>query len=110
MLGKTLFGRDQLIGTAEYSFSLVPMRRRRIWKAHVPLGLEIATFVDAGIAWTESRDFGVKRARAGGGIGLRLLNPFTQVIRFDLGWSPEGEVKFHFATGLKPVRQRAPLR
>ena len=70
----------------------------------------IAGFVDAGIAWTESRDFALKRARAGGGVGLRLLNPFASVVRLDLGWSPEGGLRFHFAAGLKSARQRERLR
>lgn len=110
VLGKTLFGRNQLLGTVEHSYTLLPMRRFRLWKVEVPLGLGIATFLDAGIAWNEDRDLALKRARAGGGIGLRLLNPFTNVVRLDLAWSPEGGFRFHLAAGLKPVRQRDRLR
>jgi len=110
VLGKTLYGRDQLIGTVEYSYTVVPMRHFKLWKFTVPLGLQVCTFLDAGIAWTEPGDFALRRARAGGGVGLRLLNPFTDIVRLDVGWSPEGGLNFHFASGLKPVRQRDRLR
>ena len=66
-LGRTLFGRNQLIGTAEYSFRVVPMRRFDFWKLSFRLGLEVALFGDVGVAWSESRDLNTKRTRAGGG-------------------------------------------
>lgn len=109
-LGKTLYGKDQLIGTAEYSFNVLPLRRWDFWKFAVRLGLDFALFADAGIAWSESREFAMDRARAGGGVGLRLLVPGSEMVRFDVGWSPEGGFHFHFASGSKPVAQRNRLR
>ena len=110
VLGKTLYGKNQLIGTTEYSFNLMPIRHVGFWKLHFPLGLEIALFADAGIAWSEGRDFAMKRARAGGGAGLRILNPVTEMIRLDFGWSPEGGFQFHLGAWSKPTRSRDRLR
>jgi outer membrane protein insertion porin family len=109
-LGEELSGKNQLLGTAEYSVTLVPLRRWDIWKISLRLGLEAAVFADAGIAWTESRELAMKRARGGLGGGLRLLVPGSEMIRLDVGWSPESGFRFHFANGTKPKAQRARLR
>jgi outer membrane protein insertion porin family len=109
-LGRQLYGKNQLIGTAEYSFNLLPLRRWDIWKFPLRLGLEFALFADTGIAWSEPRDFALKRARAGAGGGLRLLVPGSEMVRFDVGWSEEGGFQFHFASGSKAAAQRLRLR
>ena len=109
-LGRTLFGRNQLIGTAEYSFRVVPQRRFDFWKLSFRLGLELALFGDVGVAWSESRDLNSKRTRAGGGAGVRLLIPGNEMVRVDFGWSPEGGFRVHLAGGTKPERQRGRLR
>ena len=67
-------------------------------------------FADAGIAWSESRDFTTRRARGGLGGGLRLLVPGSEMVRLDVGWSPDFGFNFHFANGTKPKAQRARLR
>jgi outer membrane protein assembly factor BamA len=74
-LGPSLNGKNQLLTTAEYNFKLVDLARRDFFKWSFSLGLELAVFADAGIAWSESHDFGWKRYRAGLGAGLRLLVP-----------------------------------
>ncbi len=109
-LGRTLFGRNQLLGTAEYSFRVVPMRRFDFWKLSFRLGLELALFGDVGVAWTESRDLNANRARAGLGAGVRLLIPGSEMVRVDVGWSPEGGFRLHLSGGTKPERQRQRLR
>jgi outer membrane protein insertion porin family len=109
-LGKRLFGKDQLIGTVEYSVNLMPLRRWDIWRFALRLGLDVAVFTDAGIAWSESRELAMNRARAGVGAGFRLLIPGSEMVRFDMGWSPEGGFQFHFASGSKPVAQRQRIR
>jgi outer membrane protein insertion porin family len=109
-LGVRLYGKNQLIGTAEYSVTLLPLRRWDIWKFALRLGLDAAVFTDAGIAWSEPRELAMNRARAGVGGGLRLLVPGTEMVRFDFGWSAEGGFHFHFASGAKPVAQRQRLR
>jgi outer membrane protein insertion porin family len=109
-LGDAFSGKNQLIGTAEYALTLVPLRRWDLWKISLRLGAELALFADAGIAWSESRDFALRRARGGVGGGLRLLVPGSEMVRLDVGWSPEYGFHFHFANGTKPNAQRARLR
>ena len=109
-LGEELSGKNQLLGTAEYSLTLIPLRRWDLWKISLRLGAEAAFFADAGIAWSESRDFAIRRTRGGLGGGLRLLVPGSEMVRFDVGWSPESGFHFHFANGTKPKAQRARLR
>jgi outer membrane protein insertion porin family len=109
-LSRELFGRNQMIGTVEYSYALVPQRRFDFWKFSFRLGLEVAVFGDVGVAWNESRDLSAKRTRAGMGSGLRILMPGSEMLRLDVGWSPEGGFHFHFAGDTKPNRQRRRVR
>jgi len=109
-LGHVLEGKDQLLGTVEYSVNLLPLRRWDIWKFALRMGLDFAVFSDIGIAWTDSRDLAADRARAGVGAGLRLLVPGSEMVRFDVGWSKDGGFHFHFASGSKPVAQRQRIR
>ena len=109
-LGEELSGKNQLLGTAEYSLTLIPLRRWDLWKISLRLGAELALFADAGIAWSDSPEFAMRRARGGLGGGLRLLVPGSEMVRFDVGWSPESGFHFHFANGTKPKAQRARLR
>ena len=109
-LGRELFGKNQLLGTAEYSINVVPLRRWDIWRFALRMGLDVALFSDVGIAWTDSRELAADRVRGGVGAGLRLLVPGSEMVRFDLGWSPEGGFHFHFASGSKPAAQRARIR
>jgi outer membrane protein insertion porin family len=109
-LGKRLYGKNQLIGTLEYSINVLPIRRWDLWKFSLRLGLDVALFTDAGIAWSEPGELAMNRARGGLGAGLRLLVPGAEMVRFDLGWSPEGGLQFHFGNGSKPAAQRPRLR
>jgi outer membrane protein assembly factor BamA len=109
-LGPQLNGKNQLLTTAEYNVKLLDLARRDFFKWSYSLGLEMALFADAGIAWSDPRDFGWKRYRGGLGAGLRLLVPGTEQVRLDFGWSPQGGFHFHFASGTKPADQRQRLR
>jgi outer membrane protein insertion porin family len=109
-LGVRLYGKNQLIGTAEYSVTVLRLRRFDIWKFALRLGLEAAVFADAGIAWSKPGELAMNRAKGGMGAGLRLLVPGTEMVRFDVAWSAEGGLHFHFASGTKPVAQRRRLR
>lgn len=103
-------GKNQMIGTAEYSWAAIAPRRFDLWKISLKLGAEFAAFGDAGIAWSERGDLRLPRARGGIGAGLRLLVPGSEMVRLDWGWSPQGGLQFHFATGTKPVAQRNRVR
>jgi len=109
-LGPVLNGKNQLLTTAEYNLKLLDLARRDFFKWSFSVGLELALFGDAGIAWDEGPEFGWKRFRGGLGAGLRLLVPGAEQVRFDLGWSPQGGIHFHFASGTKPAAQRQRLR
>jgi outer membrane protein assembly factor BamA len=109
-LGSELSGKNQMLGTAEYSLTVIPLRRWDLWKISLRLGAEVAVFADAGIAWSESRDLTLRRTRGGLGGGLRLLVPGSEMVRLDVGWSPDYGFQFHFANGTKPKAQRARLR
>lgn len=109
-LGTRLFGKNQMLGTAEYSFTLIPQRRWDLWKFAVKMGLELAVFGDAGIAWSDSRELATNRARGGLGAGLRVLGPGAETFRLDFGWSPEGGFQFHFAARSKALAQRERIR
>jgi outer membrane protein assembly factor BamA len=109
-LGAESSGKNQMLCTAEYSLTLIPLRRWDLWKIALRLGAELAVFADAGIAWSESRDFSMRRTHGGLGAGLRLLVPGSEMVRLDVGWSPEYGFHFHFANGTKPKAQRARLR
>jgi outer membrane protein assembly factor BamA len=109
-LGKSLYGKSQLLGTAEYSWNLVPLRRWDVFKFAFRLGLDVAVFSDAGLAWSTSEEFRWKRGRGGLGAGVRLLVPGTEMVRFDVAWSGQGGFQFHFASGTKPTAQRNRVR
>jgi outer membrane protein assembly factor BamA len=99
-----------MIGTAEYSFNLMPLRRWDIFKWSVRLGLDVALFADVGTAWSEPWPLALDRTRGGAGAGFRVLVPGAEMMRFDLGWSPAEGFHFHFAGGSKPNGQRNRLR
>jgi outer membrane protein assembly factor BamA len=109
-LGKELFGKNQLIGTFEYKYLVWPLQEVIVHKWPVNMGVELAAFVDVGVAWTEEHELNAERTKTGFGIGLRLLVPGVETVRFDLGLNPDGDVRFHLATWTKPEAQRFRVR
>jgi outer membrane protein insertion porin family len=109
-LGTPFSGKNQLITTAEYSFTLMPLRRWDLFFLSFAIGTELTVFADGGIAWNEAPEFALRRARGGLGTGLRFLIPAQEMVRLDVGWSPQGGFQFHFAAGSKPAAQRNRLR
>ncbi len=109
-LGHTLYGKNQALGTVEYSVNVLPLRRWDLWKFALRMGLDVAVFGDAGIAWSEPEDLALRRARGGLGAGLRLLVPGSEMVRLDVGGSPAEGFHFHFASGSKPEAQRSRIR
>ena len=95
-LGKELYGKNQFLYNFEYRWNFIPMRPFKILKWKIGLGLQLAGFADAGIAWTRSQDLSLNRTRFGFGTGLRLMVPVFETIRLDLGVSQDGDVVFNF--------------
>jgi outer membrane protein assembly factor BamA len=111
VLGKELFGKNQLLLTTEYQIPLVDLREYRFFdKIAFSLGLKLALFADQGVAWTEGDDFGANRSRSGVGAGLRLLMPGIDVLRLDFAYGEGGEWMFHLAGRPKMVSQRGRVR
>jgi outer membrane protein assembly factor BamA len=109
-LGKSLFGKNQLIATVEYQLSLLPLRPYNFFKWSAAMGLQFAVFADAGTAWSSSDELSMDRAKGGFGAGLRLLVPGVEMVRFDVGFNRQGDVYFHFGGGFKWEAQRLRLR
>ena len=101
---------DQMLGTAEFAWTLSPLRRWDFWRLSFRLGLEFAVFGDVGLAWNEAREFAMNNTRSGVGTGLRLLIPGSEMVRFDVGWSSRDGFHFHFAANSKAAAQRNRLR
>jgi len=95
-LGNELFGKNQFLYTLEYRYTLLPLRGFKILKWTISAGFELAGFGDGGIAWSQAREFALDRARFGFGLGLRLLLPGVNMIRFDVGMSQFGDAVFNF--------------
>ena len=95
-LGKELFGKNQLLYTLEYRYQILPLSPLKIFKWSIGVGLEAAAFGDAGIVWSRAQDFNLDRTRVGAGVGLRLLIPGTEMLRFDMGLSQFGDIVFNF--------------
>jgi outer membrane protein assembly factor BamA len=97
-LGRRIFGKNQMMATAEHSWNVVGLRRFDVWFLSFRLGLDVTVFGDVGVAWSEP------------GAGVRLLVPGSEMTRLDVGWSPEGGFRFHFGPWSKPTGSRQRLR
>lgn len=108
-LGQQLHGKSQLIGTAEYQYTLVPVRPLRLIRWSFSVGLQLAAFADVGTAWERREQLTKHRFRAGYGLGLRFIVPNTEMVRLDVGFS-EASILFHLGTWSKFTAQRLRLR
>ncbi len=100
-LGKEIFGKNQFLYTLEYRYLALPTRPVKILNWTFSLGLELATFGDVGVAWNDPSEFNLDRTRSGYGVGVRLLVPGLDSIRFDVARSEEGNTVFNF--GLRAI-------
>ena len=109
-LAKTLYGKNQLITTVEYRFLASDIREYEVFGWPVGVGLQLALFGDAGVAWNDDNDLSWERTETGYGFGVRLLVPVVDMIRMDVGFNSDGEATFHFAIDQKFEAQRKRLR
>ena len=101
-------GKNQMSNTLEYRYEVLPPRTYSIRGFNFYLGLQAAAFADVGSAWNDGefrRNF-----IGGGGIGLRVLLPFINLIRIDLGVGQGGSVLGHFGVLEKARFQRFRVR
>lgn len=107
------YGKNEFISTVEYRYRLV--EPKKILKGRfgdkLYLGLELALFTDIGKAWGRFSDSRGHELLAGGGIGIRILMPFVNVIRFDFALGESGEGVFtHFGVVPKVEKRRQRIR
>ncbi|MFT5234476.1 MAG: outer membrane protein assembly factor BamA [Candidatus Krumholzibacteriia bacterium] len=95
-LGKEIFGKNQFLYTLEYRYLVLPRGPIRIFKWSFSIGAELAAFGDAGLAWSDPEDFNLSRMRSGAGLGIRLLVPGLDSVRFDVARSEDGDTVFNF--------------
>ncbi len=107
-LGKKMFGNNQMIVTIEYQYTLMPLKEYKIVNWFISAGLELALFMDTGVAWNENEDFAYNRFKTGYGAGLRILVPGVDVLRLDLAFSEDGGHEFHL--GILPKFDAQQLR
>ena len=78
-------GKNQLISTLEYRYSLLPTRSFRVGGMNFYGGLALAAFGDVGSAWSDADGFS-DGVIGGWGIGLRVYIPYVNMIRLDLSF------------------------
>ena len=109
-LGQVQFGRNQLLTTAEYRAVLLEPREFELLGLSADLGLAGALFHDAGMAWDRGEQVEWGRLEHGFGAGLRLLMPWVDMTRFDVGFDRHGNWHVHVASFSKMRLQRLRLR
>ena len=109
-LGRTLFGKNQLLTTLEYRFALLEARAYEFFGLPADLGLEGGIFADTGVAWNKGSQLRSGRFKSGWGLGLRVLMPAVDMVRLDVGFGSDLEPVFHFAVFSKLEAQRFRLR
>ena len=103
-------GKNQFINTLEYRHSIVPPRDFKVFGFNFYAGLAAAIFGDVGAVWTGPSDF-ADRFIGGGGIGLRIVAPFVNLIRLDLSFGePNGDAFLQLGVNEKFVTQRNRVR
>jgi outer membrane protein assembly factor BamA len=108
----SLVAKNQLIGTIEYTYTIV---KPRLFKLPFGLryrgGLQLALFGDVGTVWDEAEGLEFDSALGGWGLGVRLLVPIVGVVRFDLAWGGSGKGALaHIGTYEKAVMARRRVR
>jgi outer membrane translocation and assembly module TamA len=73
-------------------------------------GLGAAVFGDLGAVWNDPGE-AADRFIGGGGIGLRVIVPFVNLVRLDLSFGqPDGSALFQLGVNEKFVAQRNRVR
>lgn len=104
-------GRNQFIGTVEYTYVVQPVRAFTLNGLNLYAGLQLAGFTDIGVASGDDNSHDPDSAIDGYGVGLRLLVPFVDLIRLDVAWGEPGRgATGYFGVSLKAARQRQRVR
>ena len=104
-------GQHQHITTAEYRYTLLEPRDFTVFGAAFYVGIQGAVFGDFGVAWDTDDELGTPRFVDGYGVGLRLLLPFVDLVRFDFAFGePGGGLRRHIGVLEKATVQRRRVR
>jgi outer membrane protein assembly factor BamA len=104
-------GGNQLLGTAEYAYVLLPKTAFSVRSFNLYAGLQVVGFADIGLTANAASGAVDGSAIDGYGVGLRLLVPYVDVVRLELGWGEPGQgVSAYFGVALKAIRQRQRVR
>jgi outer membrane protein insertion porin family len=94
-------GKNQFFNSLEYRYDLVKTQTFRVFGANLYGGLKLAVFGDVGTAWNRGSEFR-SNVIGGFGIGIRVIAPFLEMIRFDLAIGETGNgVSPHFGLAEK---------
>jgi len=66
---------------------------------NLKFGINAGIFVDTGIAWSHSNEYGMKNFHTGFGAGLHFRIPYVEVLRLDYGLNSNFEGEFIFEIG-----------
>jgi outer membrane protein insertion porin family len=103
-------GKNQFINTLEYRYVLVSTRNFRVFGINLYGGLGAAVFGDLGAVWNDPGE-AADRFIGGGGIGLRVIVPFVNLVRLDLSFGqPDGSALVQLGVNEKFVAQRNRVR
>lgn len=77
--------------------------RKRLYKlpflGTTDFQLGLVAFVDTGIGWSARSEFNIDNFHSGFGVGMRLFSPIEDVLRLDVGFSTDGNIRPYFSTG-----------
>lgn len=103
-------GKNEEIATVEYHYTVMEPRSWKILGFTGYLGIQLTGFGDLGSAWSNQEEFS-SNLIGGYGFGVRLLVPFVNVLRMDVGFGePGGGVRFHLGINEKAIMARRRVR
>jgi outer membrane protein assembly factor BamA len=81
-----------------YSFTLPPIPEQYL--KNLKLGLSGSFFIDTGIIWNKSYQYGISNFITGCGVGLNLHLPYVEIFRFDYAFNHEFRGQLILETGI----------
>jgi len=67
---------------------------------NLKFGINAGIFIDTGIAWSKSNEYGINSFHTGFGAGLHFRIPYVEVVRLDYGLNRDLEGQFIFELGV----------
>lgn len=94
-------GIHSFIGVLEYRTPVLAERRFELpRKQYLDFSVASHLFIDAGMAWDDSPF--ERHVLVGFGLGLRLLLPYSDVLRIDYAWGENQRGRFQIARSIRP--------